>query len=62
MVVRMHPPIPHRDGPEGVAAMTQDVAEVFTRAFREHPADWHMMQRVFLEDLREPRAGDPGRG
>jgi KDO2-lipid IV(A) lauroyltransferase len=62
MVVRMHPPIPHRDGPEGVAAMTQDVADVFTRAFREHPADWHMMQRVFLEDLREPRAGDPGRG
>lgn len=57
MVVRMHPPIPHRDGAEGAAAMMQDVADVFTRAFREHPEDWHMMQRVFLEDLREPGRG-----
>ncbi len=62
MVVRMHPPVPHRDGPEGVAAMMQDIADVFTRAFHEHPEDWHMMQRVFREDLRGPGDGPAGAG
>jgi KDO2-lipid IV(A) lauroyltransferase len=51
MVVRFHPEVPHRDGDEGIVAMMQDVADVFTTAFRAHPEDWHMMQRVFVEDL-----------
>jgi phosphatidylinositol dimannoside acyltransferase len=36
---------------EKVAAMTQSLATVFEDAIREHPADWHMLQRVFLSDL-----------
>jgi phosphatidylinositol dimannoside acyltransferase len=29
------------------AAMTQSCVDVLTAAVREHPADWHMLQRVF---------------
>jgi lauroyl/myristoyl acyltransferase len=36
-------------------AMTQQCADVLGAAIVEHTADWHMLQRVFLEDL-EPRA------
>jgi phosphatidylinositol dimannoside acyltransferase len=36
---------------EKVAAMTQSLATVFEDAIRQHPADWHMLQRVFLSDL-----------
>ena len=32
--------------------MMQGVADAFTDAFRAHPQDWHMMQRVFVDDLR----------
>ncbi len=56
MVVTFHPAVPHRDGDEGPVAMMQDVADVFTSAFRAHPQDWHMMQRVFVEDLDARRA------
>jgi phosphatidylinositol dimannoside acyltransferase len=38
-----------------VAAMTQQLATVFEKGIREHPEDWHMLQRVFVADL------DPGR-
>jgi phosphatidylinositol dimannoside acyltransferase len=51
LVIRFHEPVPHRDGDDGLLTMTQDVADVFTRGFREHPQDWHMMQRVFTADL-----------
>src|SRR5262245_10386517 len=37
------------------AAMTQGIARAFERGIRQHPADWHMLQRVFVADL------DPGR-
>jgi len=37
------------------AAMTQEVARAFERAIREHPADWHMLQRVFVSDLDPDR-------
>jgi phosphatidylinositol dimannoside acyltransferase len=33
------------------AAMTQEVARFFEEGIREHPADWHMLQPVFLSDL-----------
>jgi KDO2-lipid IV(A) lauroyltransferase len=56
MVIRLHPPVEHRPGEDGVVAMMQDVADAFTRGIREHPEDWHMMQRVFSSDLHE-RAG-----
>jgi lauroyl/myristoyl acyltransferase len=47
MTLTFHPVIPHRDGDEGLVEMMQGVADAFTRAVREHPQDWHMMQRVF---------------
>jgi phosphatidylinositol dimannoside acyltransferase len=34
--------------------MTQQLANVFEQAIREHPQDWHMLQRVFAADL-DPR-------
>ncbi|HLK75310.1 MAG TPA: phosphatidylinositol mannoside acyltransferase, partial [Streptosporangiaceae bacterium] len=37
---------------EKIAAMTQELATVFEAAIAEHPADWHMLQRVFTADLR----------
>jgi KDO2-lipid IV(A) lauroyltransferase len=40
---------------EKIAAMTQALATVFEEAIREHPEDWHMLQKVFLSDL------EPGR-
>jgi phosphatidylinositol dimannoside acyltransferase len=51
LTVTFHAPVPHQDGDAGLAAMTQGVADAFTGAFREHPQDWHMMQKVFAEDL-----------
>jgi lauroyl/myristoyl acyltransferase len=35
--------------------MTQQLAGAFEAGIAEHPADWHMLQRVFTADL------DPGR-
>ena len=43
-----------------VAAMTQACARYLQEAVTRHTEDWHMMQRVFVEDL-EPRH-DPGSG
>lgn len=34
-----------------VPALTQRLADVFSAAITEHPADWHMLQRVFTDDL-----------
>jgi lauroyl/myristoyl acyltransferase len=48
--VVFHPEIEHTD----VATMTQQIADAFARGIAEHPADWHMLQRLWLEDL-EPR-------
>jgi phosphatidylinositol dimannoside acyltransferase len=42
---------------EKIAAMSHDLARIFEAAIAEHPADWHMLQRVFTADL-SPR-GDP---
>jgi KDO2-lipid IV(A) lauroyltransferase len=45
--------------------MTQDVAQVFEAAISAHPADWHMLQRVFVADLDPVRlaaADAAGRG
>jgi phosphatidylinositol dimannoside acyltransferase len=51
LVVRLHPPVEVRKGYKGVAAMTQELAEAFSAGIRAHPADWHMMQRIFVSDL-----------
>ena len=36
---------------EKTLAMMQEVAKVFEAGIREHPEDWHMLQRVFVADL-----------
>jgi KDO2-lipid IV(A) lauroyltransferase len=36
---------------EKVAAMSRELAQVFTRGIAEHPDAWHMLQRVFTRDL-----------
>ncbi|WP_049572742.1 phosphatidylinositol mannoside acyltransferase [Nonomuraea sp. SBT364] len=46
-------PVPAEGGrKEKVAAVAQSLAEVFEKGIAEHPADWHMLQRLWLEDLR----------
>ncbi len=34
-----------------VATMTQELADTFAAGIAEHPADWHMLQRLWLADL-----------
>ncbi|MEV5754264.1 phosphatidylinositol mannoside acyltransferase [Actinoallomurus sp. NPDC052308] len=53
--VRVHEEIPVPDEGERqdkVRAMTQSLADVFAGGIAAHPEDWHMLQRVWLEDLR----------
>jgi KDO2-lipid IV(A) lauroyltransferase len=40
---------------EKIVAMSQQLARVFEAAIAEHPADWHMLQRVFTADLDPAR-------
>lgn len=56
--IRVHDeiPVPERGNPrEKVADMMQQLAAVFEQAIKEHPEDWHMLQRVFVADLDEER-------
>jgi KDO2-lipid IV(A) lauroyltransferase len=45
--IRFHDPVEHTD----LATMTQDVARAFEQGIADHPQDWHMLQRVWLDDL-----------
>ncbi len=54
MHLRMHEPVPPAAGRAGAVAMTAAVAAVFSTAIAAHPADWHMLQRVFVADLDPP--------
>ncbi|MCX5016404.1 phosphatidylinositol mannoside acyltransferase [Streptomyces sp. NBC_00555] len=38
---------------EKTAAMTQALADAFAWGIAEHPEDWHMLQRLWLDDLEE---------
>ncbi len=42
---------------DAVGIMTQRLADAFAEGIAAHPADWHMMQRYFVADLRpdDPR-------
>jgi KDO2-lipid IV(A) lauroyltransferase len=40
---------------EKIAVMTQALARVFEQAILEHPTDWHMLQKVFVNDLDPDR-------
>ena len=52
--VVFHPEVAHTD----VATMTQQLADAFAGGIAAHPADWHMLQRLWLDDLP---ADDPRR-
>lgn len=41
---------------EKTAAMTQAMADAFAQGIAEHPQDWHMLQRLWLDDLEERSA------
>ena len=45
-------------GKAGVGAATQAMADVFAGDIANHPADWHMMQRLWLADLAEPQVAE----
>jgi lauroyl/myristoyl acyltransferase len=49
--IRMHEAIRVREGPDKIRRMTQAVANVFEAGIREHPEDWHMLQRLWVADL-----------
>jgi len=56
---RVHEEVPvPEDGSkrEKAAAMTQALADVWSEGVREHPEDWHMLQRFWLADLDPDRA------
>jgi phosphatidylinositol dimannoside acyltransferase len=46
---------PDGDRKQKALAMTQAMAHVFEQAIREHPADWHMLQKLFVADLDPDR-------
>ncbi|MEU5214214.1 phosphatidylinositol mannoside acyltransferase [Streptomyces sp. NPDC020742] len=54
---RVHPEIEVPEAgtrTEQAARMTQVLADTFAAGIADHPADWHMLQRLWLADL-EPR-------
>jgi phosphatidylinositol dimannoside acyltransferase len=53
---RVHPPV-RVAGPEGVTAATQALADVFAADIASRPADWHMLQKLWVADL-PPRRRD----
>lgn len=58
LAVRFSPPIPRPQGlpsAEAAVAMIQSAAAYLEGHIREHTADWHMLQRVFVEDLDPAR-------
>lgn len=53
-VVHFHPEVrvpEDGDRAERIAAMTQACADALAAGIAAHPQDWHMLQRVFVEDL-----------
>lgn len=56
MHLRFHEPVEVPAGDDGVLRATAEVASVFSAAITRDPADWHMLQRVFVDDLEAPTA------
>ncbi|MET8825388.1 phosphatidylinositol mannoside acyltransferase [Streptomyces sp. NPDC004610] len=57
---RVHPPIEVPESgtrAEKTSVMTQALADAFATGIADHPEDWHMLQRLWVDDL-EPRAPD----
>ena len=50
---RIHEPLPMPetgDRSEKIAILTQGLARVFEQGVREHPQDWHMLARVWIDE------------
>lgn len=63
ILLEFTPPLPVPEGmarPEAVLALTQQWVDVVAEAIDAHPEDWHMLQRVFAEDLDPARAPAEG--
>ncbi|MFF5446761.1 phosphatidylinositol mannoside acyltransferase [Streptomyces sp. NPDC012888] len=57
MHVRIHPPVEVPETgtrKEKTVVMTQAVADAFASGIAAHPEDWHMLQRLWLDDLSTP--------
>lgn len=64
IVITFHPPVevPTSGATrEKVVSMTQACADALGAVVREHTADWHMLQRVFAEDLDPARTEEAAR-
>jgi KDO2-lipid IV(A) lauroyltransferase len=45
-------PVPDEGGrQEKIQVMTQELARAFQEGIAAHPEDWHMLQKVWVEDL-----------
>ncbi|KAA9374636.1 phosphatidylinositol mannoside acyltransferase [Microbispora cellulosiformans] len=63
--IRVHEEVPvpsEGTRQEKVAVMTQAMAAVFEKGIAEHPEDWHMLQRVWLDDAEPPAEPPAGAG
>jgi lauroyl/myristoyl acyltransferase len=52
--VRVHDEIPvppEGDRDEKIRTMTQSLAHAFQQSVAAHPEDWHMLQRIWVEDI-----------
>ena len=62
--VRFHPPVevpPEGERSRRIFRTTQLVADQLEEAIAAHPTDWHMLQRLWVDDLDpgKPRGGRP---
>jgi phosphatidylinositol dimannoside acyltransferase len=48
--------------PQKVAQLCQGLADTFAEGIAAHPADWHMLQRLWLVDLDPEHAPNPAGG
>jgi phosphatidylinositol dimannoside acyltransferase len=59
---RIHPQVVVPDGTGDratlIRTMTQRVADAFAEGIADHPQDWHMLQRVWVDDLDRSRLPD----
>lgn len=55
--LRIHPRIRVNDREE-IASATQLLADVFAGDIASHPADWHMLQKLWLSDMDTERGRD----
>lgn len=62
MVITIHDAVatPPPGSPRAVEQVTQACADAFGRAITQHTQDWHMMQRVFVDDLDVDRLASSG--